>query len=155
MSKPENRRVAGQIGRSMTGVCWHGPSVVETLAGVTAEKAAAHAGPEVHSIWELVKHINGWQQVALRTLAGDQYVSLADDEDWPPVTVTSEDDWLRDLESLRNVNLQLVEAVRAFPEDRLEELVPGRESNFYFLLHGIVQHNIYHAGQIAMLKKLV
>lgn len=152
--KPENRLVAGLIGRSHSGVCWHGPSVMETLAGVTAAKAARHAGPEVHSIWELVKHITAWQQVALDAVRGNAYAALTEDGDWPAVLGATEADWQQDLKTLADVNAALVAAVREFPVERLEELVPEKEFNYYFMLHGIVAHNIYHAGQIAALKRL-
>ncbi len=154
MAKPENRRIAGQVGRSHSGVAWHGPSVLETLAGVQAAKAAAHVGPEVHSIWELVKHITAWQRVGLEVLQGAVYVSLSGDGDWPPVAGQTEDDWQKDVADLSAVNAALVAAIKEFPEERLEEIVNGKEFSFYYMLHGIVQHNIYHAGQIALLKRL-
>jgi uncharacterized damage-inducible protein DinB len=152
--KPENRRVAGQIGRSFSGTAWHGPSVLETLAGVTAAKALQHAGPEVHSIWELVKHMTAWQQATLTTIQGGAYPTMAEEDDWPPVDGTSEAEWQADLDKMKQVSDALVAACREFPEDKLEDLVSGKEFNYYYLLHGLAQHNIYHAGQIAMLKKL-
>lgn len=152
--KPENRRVAGQIGRSFSGTAWHGPSVMETLAGVNAAKALRHAGPEVHSIWELVRHITSWQQASLTTIQGGPYPSMSEEEDWPPVNETSEAAWQADLDHMKQVSAALVAACREFPEEKLDDLVPGKEFNYYYLLHGLAQHNIYHAGQIAMLKKL-
>lgn len=154
--KPENRRIASQVGRSHGGVAWHGPSVLETLQGVHAALALRHASPEVHSIWELVKHIAAWQKVALAALRGETYVSLSGDGDWPPVTETSEEAWQADVHAMSEVNAALVAAIREFPVERIQEPVAGAEKyDFYFLLHGIAQHNVYHAGQIAMLKKLL
>lgn len=127
---------------------------METLAGVTAAKAARHAGPEVHSIWELVKHITAWQQVALGAVRGEGYAALTEDGDWPVVNGTTEADWQQDLAALAAVNEALVAAVREFPAERLAELVPEKEFDYYFMLHGIVAHNVYHAGQIAALKRL-
>jgi hypothetical protein len=57
------------------------------------------------------------------------------------------------LDRLRSTSKDLVAAIRGMEDARLDEPAGGREFNFYFLLHGVVQHNLYHAGQIALLKK--
>ena len=59
--------------------------------------------------------------------------------------------------NVRRVHEQLIAAVAAFPDSRLDEMVPGKEGShytFYYMLHGVVQHELYHAGQIALLKKM-
>jgi uncharacterized damage-inducible protein DinB len=151
MNKPEPRRAASQIGRSYRGVAWHGPSILETLEGVDEEKASARPHPELHTIWELVQHLTAWHKVATRAILGGSYVSLTGEDDWPPVQAGG---WPAALSELAKASADLVEAVRQFPEDRLGDLVPGKEFDYYFLLHGIAQHNTYHAGQIAILKRL-
>ena len=92
--------------------------------------------------------------MAAQTLAGEQYVSMTGEADWPRVKGETDADWHEDLQALASANAELGEAVRKFPAERLDELVPGKEFDFYNLLHGISQHNIYHAGQISLLKKL-
>ena len=87
-------------------------------------------------------------------MRGNAYAALTEDGDWPAVLGATEADWQQDLKTLADVNAALVAAVREFPVERLEELVPEKEFNYYFMLHGIVAHNIYHAGQIAALKRL-
>ena len=148
--------IASLIRRSHGGVAWHGPSVVETLEGVDAAKAAARPPAGLHTIWELVLHVTAWQRAALAALDGVAYVSLEGEGDWPPEPGDASDDaWLAALSEMAKVNGELVAATRVFPEERLAEIVPGQERfNFYFLLHGVVQHNVYHAGQIALLKRL-
>ena len=78
---------------------------------------------------------------------------MTGDADWPPIADTSADAWRADLAAMAEVNARLVAAVRAFPPERLDEIVAATEFNFYFLLHGIAQHNVYHAGQIALLNQ--
>jgi uncharacterized damage-inducible protein DinB len=153
--KPEPRRLASQIGRSHRGVAWHGPSVLEALEGVDAARASARPRPDLHTIWELVLHVTAWQRMARETLEGGTYRSMTGEEDWPPVPESpTETLWEQAKSEMALVNEQLVEAVRKFPEERIEDLVPGREFNYYFLLHGVAQHNIYHAGQIAIAQRL-
>jgi hypothetical protein len=93
--------------------------------------------------------------MARETLEGGTYRSMTGEEDWPPVPESpTETLWEQAKSEMALVNEQLVEAVRKFPEERIEDLVPGREFNYYFLLHGVAQHNIYHAGQIAIAQRL-
>jgi hypothetical protein len=155
MAAAEMTRLQGEVSKSHRGPAWHGPSLLETLAGVNSTKAQQRLGPEVHTIWEMVKHVTAWQQVATDVLLGEEYPTLTDAEDWPAVTGTLAADWEADVAKLKTVNETLVKTMAAFPEAKLDYSVPGRDYTFYVVLHGIAQHNIYHAGQIAMLKKLL
>jgi hypothetical protein len=145
----ESHRIADQLHRAFFGGAWHGPSVKETLAGVTAENAAAHPLDGAHSIWELVHHLNAWIVEVNASLRGKPYESLQGDKDWPPVTDRSAAAWDRDLEALERSENSLEETMRAFPSEKLGE----GDKSYYYIVHGIVQHNLYHAGQIALLKK--
>ena len=149
----ETKRIASQLRRSYEGPAWHGPALRELLEGVTAEHAAAKPVPGVHSVWELVLHIDAWERQALTTLEGETYESMTGDADWPPVRDTTAEAWKDALERLGSTTSKLVQAVRLTDEAKLDEIVAGKEFNYYFLLHGVVQHNLYHAGQIALLKR--
>ncbi len=80
-------------------------------------------------------------------------MELTDDEDWPAIGNVSETAWRRAVEDLERSEARLAEMVDRLADDRLAEAVAGKSYSLYFLLHGVVQHNIYHAGQIALLKK--
>lgn len=151
----ETTRLQAEISKSHSGPAWHGPSVLETLRGVNAARAQQRLGPEVHTIWEIVKHLTAWQQVATDVVLGEEYKSLTDEEDWPPVTGALAADWEADVARLSTANETLVKTLDSFPDARLDYTVPGRDYTFYVVLHGVAQHNIYHAGQIAMLKKML
>ncbi len=151
----EASRIADQLRRAFDGDAWHGDSVLEILNGVTAAQAAARPITHAHSIWELVLHIAAWDGVVLRRLGGAA-VELADAENFPPVKDTSEAAWRKALAGVRRVHEELVSAVSVLPDSRLGEMVPGKQGahyTFYYMLHGVVQHELYHAGQIALLKK--
>jgi len=77
------------------------------------------------------------------------------EKDWPTVTDSSEAAWSRTTEHLFQTGERLAQAIESFGNARLQETVPGREYDFYYLFHGIVQHSLYHGGQIAMLKRTV
>jgi uncharacterized damage-inducible protein DinB len=151
----EIRRIKDQLRRAFEGEAWHGPSVKEVLSGVTAEKAALKAVPGAHSIWELVHHIAAWEEIAFRRVNGENTGDAPDEVDWPPVNDTSDEAWGRALAGLDRSNAALREAIAQLDESRLEDLAPGTGYTLYYLLHGVIQHDLYHAGQIALLKKAV
>ncbi len=148
----EIKRLADQLKRAYEGEAWHGPSLREVLAGVTAEMAAKKPLPHAHSIWEIVLHIAAWEKAVRRRLEGE-VVTLSDEEDWPPVNDTSETAWKNALATLENDNRQLRETILRLNDARLNDIVPGKNYSAYYMLHGVIQHDLYHAGQIAILKK--
>jgi uncharacterized damage-inducible protein DinB len=151
----ETARLADQIRRAFEGNAWHGDSLLELLSDVDATIAAAHPIPHAHSIWELLLHVAAWDGAVGERLAGVA-VSLSNEANFPPVRNTSESAWRGALQFARQTHQELVQAVARFPDSRLRERVPGqRESyhDFFYMFSGIVQHELYHAGQIALLKK--
>lgn len=143
--------LADQIRRAFWGESWHGPSVREVLAGVSAEDAAAHPIPGAHSIWEIVLHMTGGYKLVLRRVRGEP-VQLLPEEEWPPVPEVSSDAWHQSLHTLDELNQQLQSAVRAFPAERLSQEL-GSEYSAIIQFCGAPQHDLYHAGQIVLLKK--
>lgn len=151
----EVRRIGSQLKRAFEGQAWHGASLQELLAGVTHEQAAASPFPKVHSIWELVLHIETWSRIVTQSLEGQAMPEqLPTEEDWSEAVDASETAWRATLAKLEGGQRQLRDALRNQTDQKLEEIVPGHPYSFYFLLHGTIQHNIYHAGQIALLKKI-
>jgi uncharacterized damage-inducible protein DinB len=150
----EVERIRDQMNRAFAGEAWHGPSVEEILQGITAQQASAHVFAGAHSIWEIVLHIAAWERVCQRRLAGDR-AQLLDAEDWPEVTATDEQAWEQTRKALRECHQELCKAVSRLDESRLDQPIIENMSSVYVTLHGIVQHTLYHAGQIAILKKAV
>ena len=151
--KTEVGRLEEQLGRALEGDAWHGPSVLELLDGVTAHQAAAHPIAGAHSIWELVLHLSGDYGLVLRRLGGDGR-QLTATEDWPAVPEPSEENWRGTVRALKQLNAELRRAVRSFPPERLDEpLVAEAPYTAYTQFIGVTQHGLYHAGQIALLKK--
>jgi len=151
----ETTRLADQIRRAFEGEAWHGDSLLELLAGITATQADARPIPNAHSIWELLLHIAAWDGAVLRRTGGTAVI-LSDEENFPSVKDTSEPAWRKAIESVKQTHNELVRAVSEFPDERLNQPVPGKTQsyyNFFYMFSGIVQHELYHAGQIALLKK--
>lgn len=152
----EAERIAQELRYSFEGGAWHGPAVLELLAGIDARQAAAHPIANAHSIWEIVLHMRTWNDAVVRRTR-DETVWPTSAEDWPAVSEFSQEAWHDTIQSLKLANAKAYNAIAGMPDARLKEVAPGKTAEydtFYFELHGLVQHNLYHAGQIAILKKL-
>jgi uncharacterized damage-inducible protein DinB len=149
----EVERITDQLRRAFEGGAWHGPALEEILSDVTAEQAAQRPLPGAHTIWELVLHIAAWESIVRRRLSGEVIVEIPTEQDWPPVGETSAAAWRKTVEDLKRGHQQLRQAVAALTDERLQETAPGKEHSIYIEVHGAIQHDLYHAGQIAILKK--
>src|SRR5580658_10045929 len=148
----ESALIADQLRRAFEGEAWHGPALLEILQDVDAASAAAKPVPAVHSIWELVLHVAAWDGAALRRIAGET-IQLTGDANFPVVPKPTEAAWRKAVAHAKRTHDALVKTVASLPESRLRDRVPGKKYDFYFMLHGVTQHELYHAGQIAILKK--
>ena len=150
----EIERILDQLKRAYEGSAWHGPSVREALEGVTAEQAHTRTLQNAHTIWELAHHIAVWENAVRRRLEGDRaQIALASPEDWPPISDQSEAAWEQAKAALDRGHRALCDAIARVSESSLDEPILEGMSTVYVTLHGIIQHNLYHAGQISMLKK--
>jgi uncharacterized damage-inducible protein DinB len=147
----EIKRIDEQLRRAFEGPAWHGPSLHELLADITAEQAAARPLTGAHSIWELVLHVTAAKDLVRRRLAGE-HAELSSEEDWPAVTATGEAAWQESLASLRRAQTELQHTMAHVVDSGLEGTVPRKDHSVYIMLHGLIQHDLYHAGQIALLK---
>src|SRR5271154_4040714 len=144
--------IAEQLRRAFEGNAWHGPALLELLQDVDAATAAAKPLPNAHSIWELVLHVAAWDGAAYRRLGGEK-IQLTGVANFPVVAKPTDAAWRKAIAHAKRTHDALVKTVAALPEARLRDRVPGKKYDFYFMLHGVAQHELYHAGQIAILKK--
>jgi uncharacterized damage-inducible protein DinB len=151
----EMERVADQVRRSFDGQAWHGPAVQEAVAGVSAAQAARKPAGGAHSIWELLLHVGFWTDAVRKRLAGEAVPAQPPaEENFPTVRDTSEAAWLQAQQRVAALHAALMQELQRCNSARLAETVPGTQRTFYFDLLGLAQHNAYHAGQMALLKKL-
>ena len=148
----EMERIEDQLKRSFQGEAWHGPSVLEALEKVPAEKATARPLARAHTIGEIVLHMIATYRLVLRRLKGDA-TPLSPAEDWPSVDDLSEQAWQSTLTRLKRSHSELLQALSLASDTQLDEAILPGYSSRYVTLHGLVQHNLYHAGQIVLLKK--
>jgi uncharacterized damage-inducible protein DinB len=144
--------IIDELQRIHDGDAWHGASLKDNLTGVTAEQAAAKPIAAGHSIWELVLHIAAWEGVLLNRLNG-QSTGEPEEGDFPAITDTSENAWLEAQARMNNKHRQLVESLSRVTAAQLDEPAVGMDRSLRFVLHGYIRHHVYHAGQIALLRK--
>ena len=157
----ETSRLLDQLQRDHSGDPWHGTAVRDILRGVTGDEAATRVAPHVHTVWELVLHMTAWKREVHKRLMGAP-ATEPEDGDWPPVGPITSERWTKALGELDAAQAALMAAVRDLAESRLFEPTNdprdrplGTGVTRYVLLHGLVQHDAYHAGQIALLLKMV
>ncbi len=148
----EIQRILDQMDRAFSGDAWHGPPLMHLLDGISAEDASKHVVLGAHSVWELVHHIGSWNSIVQHRLRGET-VEVTAERDWPPVWEVSEPAWKRALESLVESRARLRQVAAALRDDQLDEKIGATDVSRYQILHGVIQHDLYHAGQIALLRK--
>jgi len=151
--------VADLLERVTSGDAWHGDNVEQLLDGLSAADAARHPVAGAHSIWELVLHMTGWaEEVRARLLGAEAGEPTAGD--WPEPPGARADAWARTRARLMASHQALAATVRTFSDDALN--APVRDSrnraagtglSRYLTVHGLVHHTVYHAGQIALLRR--
>ncbi len=151
-TQTEAARIADQLRRVFCGDAWHGPGLLELVEDVDAATAAARPVPEAHSIWELVLHVAVWDRAACRRLSGEKCQPTGE-ANFPRVTKATAAAWHKAVAETTRGHDRFVKTVAALPDSRLWDRVPGKRYDFYHMLHGVAQHELYHAGQIAILKK--
>ncbi|MBC3785770.1 DinB family protein [Spirosoma utsteinense] len=135
---------------------WHGPSVVEALRGVTPDVAGRRIMPNTHTIAELVFHMTSWRIFCVKKMQGDVDFDITtpakdfgalpdkiDDFEWEALEMElslSQEELINELDKRDD-------------DEFLEDIVPGRDYTYYDMLHGIINHDMYHTGQIVILKK--
>lgn len=132
---------------------WHGPGLWKILAGIHSDAALARPLADYGSIWEIVLHISKWEEVFCVRLEGHP-MELPIEGDWPAIGEESEDAWQNALNFLDETHDRLIRIVSELEDSDLEKTVTGKDYSVSFMLHGIVRHHVYHAGQIALLKRL-
>ncbi len=142
-------RLLDQLNRAYGGEAWHGPALRNLLDGVTESHAKAKPIRDGHSILELTVHIGTWIDVVARRAAGN-IVDSNSVTDWSDATKIS---WTKAVDDLERAESRLSDAVARLSSEDLDKPVPGLKHSFYSEILGILQHNVYHAGQIAILKK--
>lgn len=135
---------------------WHGTNLRGAIRGLTPAQAAWRPGANRHNIWELVVHAAYWKYAVRRRITGGKRGSfpLKGSNFWPRPVQGTAAEWSSDVALLADQHAQLLDAVRAFPARQWQRRAPGGPFTFAALVRGAAAHDLYHAGQIQLLKRL-
>jgi hypothetical protein len=134
---------------------WHGPNLKGSLRGVDARTAAWRPAPARHNIWEITLHAAYWKYVVRRRLTGEKRGSFGyEGSNWFPRPDGNDlTGWKADLKLLDQMHLALREVIESFSESELHVVPAGSKFDHAKLIRGIACHDVYHAGQIQLLKR--
>jgi len=147
MSKIEN--IVTMLENTFGNNPWHGPSVKDALENVSASHAPLRLNNS-HSIIELVNHMTGWRNYVVKKLGIDVTFKMT-----PELNFPGEMDWSRTRENLDESQKKLIATINEFDAAKLSHTVPFTKHpyTYYTMLHGITHHDLYHTGQIVIIKK--
>jgi len=149
----EVRRIRSLIKSCYNGPAWHGPALLEMIKIIDPAIIGNRINGS-HSIIELVNHIASWKVFIIKKLEGDPDFDVVGAFNFTKIENPTLEDWDAAKKRLQDIHDQLMDKLKYTEDSVLLEGVPGRSYNFFFLLMGIVNHNVYHTGQIKLLMKL-
>lgn len=135
---------------------WHGPNLRGSIRGLDAQRAAWRPGPGRHNIWEIVVHAAYWKYAVRRRVLGERRGSFPlKGSNWfarPPAL--TEESWREDLALLEDMHRKMRAAVAGLSPKDLRKIPRGSKVTNSAIIYGIALHDVYHAGQIQLLKRL-
>ncbi len=151
------RTLVGNLESAYSRKAWHGPNLKGSLRGLSATQAAWRPGPGRHNIWEIAVHAAYWKYAVRRRIVGEKRGSFPlKGSNWfhRPDSRTGES-WKNDLRLLEETHRLLIDAIARLNANDLYGIPPGSRVNVLTVVLGIAAHDVYHAGQIQLLKRLV
>lgn len=156
MGQSEIEHLLGLLDEAYSRPAWHGPNLRGSLRGLTVQRASWRPKPGRHNIWEIAVHAAYWKYAVRRRLLGEKRGSFVlQGSNWfaRPLDRT-EAAWKADMALLEIEHRGLREAVASFPAANLDRVTQGSKSTARRLIAGAAFHDVYHAGQIQLIKKL-
>jgi len=136
------------------GTPWLDVTIMDTLKNITPELAARKIKPGWNSIWEVVNHVISWRMAILERIEGRE-VKSPEHNFFVPVSNQSTEAWGNTLNRLQDSQDKWITYLRNFPEKEFDIVPDKKPFSKYELIHGILQHDAYHLGQIRILAKSV
>ena len=146
------QRILDHYDDVLNGSPWHGDPVWQVLDGISAEAAAARPFPGSHTIWEILMHMIFWEGVAARRLTGLR-AGLVEELNFPPMPEPTEENWRTTRDQFRLSNQHFRQALGKLDPTKLDELTAAGKRTYYAEAHGLIEHHVYHLGQLVLLKK--
>jgi len=147
-------KLIASLEEAFAGDPWLGESVMSKLGGIRWQLTNVNMPYSPNSIAILVRHILNWRIFTIQKLEGNLVydIEMNSEADWTPVTIQTEAEWLSLLDDLKSSQRHMIQLLRKQEDDAfLETIAPGRTYSLEYLVNGLVQHDLYHLGQIGLL----
>jgi uncharacterized damage-inducible protein DinB len=152
----EVQSIISNLERVMSGQPWFGRPVYSIMEETDPAKVSIQPGKSGHSLLELLYHMITWADFTLKSLEADEKTDITAIEkmDWRTID-PSLHSWKKGMEDFKSIHEKIIQLLNKKDDTFLPEMVRHRQYNFRFLLNGLIQHNIYHLGQIAYINKFL
>jgi len=150
----ETERIAKLFEDLYNSTPWIDVNLLGTLKRISAKQASKKISPNWNSIWEITNHIISWRENVLERVQGRVLQTPADNY-FSEIRETTENDWKETLKKLEDSQQQWLQVLKEFNEDNFSKIYPNNQMTYYEHIHGILQHDAYHLGQIVLLAKVV
>ena len=155
-----SEKLSKELEQVLSGDAWYGPPVYEILKNVSFETAYEKPGGSVHNIAGIVLHMLSWTEEVMDRMNG-MTADVPSSGDWPNPGAPDEQKWQQYVNDLKLVNVNLVGVIQNFPEEQWNEPILdernrelGTGVSYEQLVTGLIQHHVYHSGQIALLVRI-
>lgn len=143
----------------LSGDAWYGTPIYQIIGKVTFETAYEKPGSSVHNIAGIILHMLSWTEEVMDRMNG-MTAQTPSSGDWPDQGTPDEQKWQQYVNDLKLVNVNLLGVIDGFPEEQWDDQInderPGEQVTTYAgLIEGFIQHQVYHAGQIAILLRVI
>ena len=148
----ETKRIISLFEKLYEGSPWIDVNITASLANISAQQAATRVFPKSNTIWEIVNHLISWRLNVLKRIQG-KVIKTPENNYFAPVVDTSDAAWIKTQQKFKKAQQQWINCLEDFKADNFSTVYPNNEMNYYEHIHGILQHDAYHLGQIKMLAK--
>ena len=149
------QKISHRLDQIFKGQTWYGEPIFPKLKQLNFQHLNDKANDHSASIAQLLKHMINWRHFVIAKLNGDADYSIKmnSEEDWPQLTLEDESEWNQLLDQLKE-SQEIIQQLLSDKQDiLLTQKVPGKAYNYELMLEGIIQHDLYHFGQICFLHK--
>ena len=151
--KSRIEKLVFQFDNVFNGTPYYGDSIKKIIDQLDPTQANNSIN-EGHSIAQIIKHMIAWRQYAIEHLKGNEEydIVLGSDVDWAKTIVSSPSEWNELKEEFEQSHKSLVELLKQKEDNWLSTKMPGKVFSYNIMLKGIIQHDLYHIGQVNLLK---
>ena len=150
----ESQRIIKLFEKGYDGSPWIDVNLVDTLHSISAEQALKKITPASNSIWEITNHIISWRNNVLQRVKGKE-LKTPPHNYFTPVKKGTQTDWELTLQQLDATQNDWIQFLKTIQEETFEEIYLPNQMTYYEHIQGILQHDVYHLGQIVMLTRLL